>query len=86
MSSVGVWVIIFHFSMVIIGAWFLINLAIAVITKKFSEQHESRLEQKSAKKKVTLKRFGADDADDDGDDEEKFNIEPGPGEDPLLLI
>jgi hypothetical protein len=57
--------------MVIIGAWFLLNLAIAVITNKFSEEHENKLENKKngKNKSAKVKRFGADDeSDEDAED------------------
>jgi hypothetical protein len=70
-QAVGSWVIAYHFSMVVIGAWFLFNLAIAVITTKFSEEHEHKLLQKAVKKRGPKgKRVVADDSEDDWDDED----------------
>lgn len=41
-NSVAPWVVAYFIPIVFIGAWFLLNLTLAVIKSKFSEEHKAK--------------------------------------------
>ena len=55
------WVIVYFVPIVFIGAFFLLNLTIAVIKSKFSEEHKNKKKFRP-KKKDDNKRKRADDS------------------------
>ena len=46
-QTVGQWTIIFFIPIVFIGAFFLLNLTLAVIKSKFTEEHHKNKEKKN---------------------------------------
>ena len=65
-KCVATWVIVYFVPIVFIGAFFLLNLTIAVIKSKFSEEHKNKKVTKK-KVKVVLKKRGIDDSSQDED-------------------
>jgi hypothetical protein len=55
-SSAGVYVIIYFIPIVFIGAFFLLNLTLAVINSKFKEEHEKTREKKKLAKLMRGKK------------------------------
>jgi hypothetical protein len=71
MKSVGTWIFIYFYSIVFIGAFFLLNLTLAVIKAKFTEEMINKQENNAAgigapvKKKKKLDDAAASSEDDD---------------------
>ena len=66
-NAVAPWTIVYFGLIVLIGAWFLLNLTLAVIKSQFSEQNKKKLERKKLgpKKKKKKKNLKHDLEDDD---------------------
>lgn len=75
MKCVGTWVIGFFLPIIFIGAFFLLNLTIAVIKSKYSEEIKNQKSGKSKKKKKRRKRGNRNDNSEDDLEEEKIEIE-----------
>jgi predicted membrane protein len=68
-NCVATWVIIYFIPIVFIGAFFLLNLTLAVIKSKFTEEHKSKKTFKKKKKKVIMKKRGIDESsNEEGED------------------
>lgn len=68
MKSVGTWIFIYFYPIVFIGAFFLLNLTLAVIKAKFTEEMNNKQENTNAapvKKKKKLDDAAASSEDDD---------------------
>ena len=65
MQSVGTWIFIYFYPIIFIGAFFLLNLTLAVIKAKFTEEMNNKKEQGGPAKKKKL-----DDAAKSSEDEE----------------
>ena len=71
MKSVGTWIFIYFYSIVFIGAFFLLNLTLAVIKAKFTEEMKNKKENNAsgiaapAKKKKKLDDAATSSEDDD---------------------
>jgi len=50
-KAVAPWVIAYFIPIIFIGSWFLLNLTLAVIKIKFSENHKKSKEKKKLAKK-----------------------------------
>lgn len=50
-QSVGVWIVIYFYPIIFIGAFFLLNLTLAVIKAKFTEEMQNKKEAAAPKKK-----------------------------------
>ena len=62
-KSVGTWVIMYFIPIVFIGAFFLLNLTLAVIKSKFTEEHNQKKNSKPKKKKKKNIRFNHEEED-----------------------
>ncbi len=65
MQSVGTWIFIYFYPIIFIGAFFLLNLTLAVIKAKFTEEMNSKKENPAPPK---LKKL--DDAQPSSEDED----------------
>lgn len=66
MKSVGTWIFIYFYPIVFIGAFFLLNLTLAVIKAKFTEEMNNKQDNTSGvKKKKKLDDAPASSEDDD---------------------
>jgi hypothetical protein len=71
MKSVGTWIFIYFYPIVFIGAFFLLNLTLAVIKAKFTEEMKNKKENNAsgiaapAKKKKKLDDAATSSEDDD---------------------
>jgi predicted tellurium resistance membrane protein TerC len=65
-QSVGTWIVIYFYPIIFIGAFFLLNLTLAVIKAKFTEEMNSKKENAGPAKKKKL-----DDAAESSEDEDK---------------
>lgn len=65
MQSVGTWIFIYFYPIIFIGAFFLLNLTLAVIKAKFTEEMNNKKEQAGPPKKKKL-----DDAAESSEDED----------------
>ena len=63
-EAVGTWVIVYFVPIVFVGAFFLLNLTLAVIKSKFTEEMKKNKDQKVKKKKIIKKKKGIDDDSD----------------------
>lgn len=68
-QCVASWVVIYFIPIVFIGAFFLLNLTLAVIKSKFTEEHKNKKSFKKKKKAITKKR-GIDDTSDEEEDQD----------------
>jgi hypothetical protein len=59
-KAVGSWVIVFFVPIVFIGAFFLLNLTIAVIKSKYSEEMQNKKAGKVFKKKKKVRMINMD--------------------------
>ncbi len=50
-QSVGVWIVVYFYPIIFIGAFFLLNLTLAVIKAKFTEEMQNKKEAAAPKKK-----------------------------------
>ncbi len=66
MGSVGTWIFIYFYPIIFIGAFFLLNLTLAVIKAKFTEEMNSKQDNKPKTKKKKL-----DDAPPSSEDEDQ---------------
>lgn len=63
---VATWVVGYFIPIVFIGAFFLLNLTLAVIKSKFTEEHKNKKQNHGTKKKkVALKQRGIDETDEE---------------------
>jgi hypothetical protein len=62
---VATWVIAYFIPIVFIGAFFLLNLTLAVIKSKFTEEMRKNKENGPKKKKKIIRKKGVDDSDND---------------------
>jgi hypothetical protein len=51
-NAMGQWAVAYFIPIVFIGTWFLLNLTLAVIKSKFTEEHKSKKKEKLSRKKV----------------------------------
>lgn len=65
MQSVGTWIFIYFYPIIFIGAFFLLNLTLAVIKAKFTEEMNNKKEAAGPPKKKKL-----DDAAESSEDED----------------
>ncbi len=69
--AVGSWIIIYFVPIIFIGAFFLLNLTLAVIKSKFTEEMAKKKEDKAKGltkvKKIVSDKKGADDSDGETD-------------------
>ena len=70
MQSVGTWIFIYFYPIIFIGAFFLLNLTLAVIKAKFTEEMNSKQENPGPPKKKKL-----DDAAPSSEDEDQKAID-----------
>lgn len=49
-KAIGVWAIFFFIPIIFVGSWFLLNLTLAVIKSRFSEEHSNKLKKKNKRK------------------------------------
>ena len=75
MQSVGTWIVIYFYPIIFIGAFFLLNLTLAVIKAKFTEEMNNKNDSKqdptsSTTAVVAGKRKKLDDALPSSDDED----------------
>lgn len=63
-QSVGVWIVVYFYPIIFIGAFFLLNLTLAVIKAKFTEEMQNKKEAAAPKKKK------CDDAASSSEDED----------------
>lgn len=63
--AVATWVIVYFVPIVFIGAFFLLNLTLAVIKSKFTEEMKKNKEDKNRNKKkaAVAQKKGVDDSD-----------------------
>ncbi len=54
MQSVGTWIFIYFYPIIFIGAFFLLNLTLAVIKAKFTEEMKNKQENTGPPKKKKL--------------------------------
>ena len=70
MQSVGTWIVIYFYPIIFIGAFFLLNLTLAVIKAKFTEEMNNKQENAGPPKKKKL-----DDAPLSSEDEDAKALE-----------
>jgi len=78
-KSVGYWVIAYFLPIIFVGAFFLMNLTIAVIKSKYSEEHKQMKLGKSLKKKRKKQRKVKIDSEEDEDGGNRFTQENNEG-------
>ena len=78
-KSVGYWVIAYFLPIIFVGAFFLMNLTIAVIKSKYSEEHKQMKLGKSVKKKRKKHRKVKIDSEEDEDGGNKLTQENNEG-------
>lgn len=67
-AAMGTWVIIYFIPIVFIGGFFLLNLTLAVIKSKFTEEHQKNAEKKKPlQHKKKAKVYGPESEEDDLD-------------------
>ena len=70
MQSVGTWIVVYFYPIIFIGAFFLLNLTLAVIKAKFTEEMSMKQENAGPPKKKKL-----DDAPLSSEDEDAKDLE-----------
>ncbi len=68
MKSVGTWIFIYFYPIVFIGAFFLLNLTLAVIKAKFTEEMNNKKDNTRGVKKIKKKKLDDAPASSEDDD------------------